>query len=167
MKKRNLKGNNKGFTLVELIVVLVILAILAAILVPALLGYIDQARTKQTLLNARSAMTAAQAEMSAIYGSKDKTPSYIVSANQANVEATADFAHLSPVPDTCLVGCVKDYDTSKLKSKQHDAFTISTVYYKDASTEVWYYDGQWYEAKPDGFPADGDLFQIYPKKSSN
>ena len=34
--------NNKGFTLVELIVVLVILAILAAILVPALLGYIDR-----------------------------------------------------------------------------------------------------------------------------
>ena len=30
---------NKGFTLVELIVVIVILAILAAILVPALLGY--------------------------------------------------------------------------------------------------------------------------------
>ena len=59
MKK---KMNNKGFTLVELIVVLVILAILAAILVPALLGYIDSARNKQTLLNARSAMTAAQAE---------------------------------------------------------------------------------------------------------
>lgn len=34
---------NKGFTLVELIVVIVILAILAAILVPALLGYIDKA----------------------------------------------------------------------------------------------------------------------------
>ena len=41
------KTNNKGFTLVELIVVLVILAILAAILVPALLGYIDKAREKQ------------------------------------------------------------------------------------------------------------------------
>ena len=36
MKKRNLKGNNKGFTLVELIVVLVILAIMAALLAPAL-----------------------------------------------------------------------------------------------------------------------------------
>ena len=48
------KNNNKGFTLVELIVVLVILAILAAILVPALLGYIDRAREKQYVLNAKS-----------------------------------------------------------------------------------------------------------------
>ena len=38
------RKKDKGFTLVELIVVLVILAILAAILVPALLGYIDRAK---------------------------------------------------------------------------------------------------------------------------
>ena len=37
--------DKKGFTLVELIVVLVILAILAALLVPALTGYIDKARS--------------------------------------------------------------------------------------------------------------------------
>ena len=42
--KERLK-NNKGFTLVEIIVVLVILAILAAIAVPAVLGYVDEAKT--------------------------------------------------------------------------------------------------------------------------
>ena len=41
--KERLK-NNKGFTLVEIIVVLVILAILAAIAVPAVLGYVDEAK---------------------------------------------------------------------------------------------------------------------------
>ena len=35
------KKDNRGFTLVELIVVLVILAVLAALLVPSLTGYID------------------------------------------------------------------------------------------------------------------------------
>ncbi len=55
------KNNNKGFTLVELIVVLVILAILAAILVPALLGYIDKARQGQYAEEAHSILTAVQA----------------------------------------------------------------------------------------------------------
>lgn len=38
----NKKGNKKGFTLVEIIVVLVILAILAAIAVPTTFGYVDE-----------------------------------------------------------------------------------------------------------------------------
>ena len=63
MKKRN----DKGFTLVELIVVLVILAILAAILVPALLGYIDRAREKQVTTNAEAALVAAQGKMADAY----------------------------------------------------------------------------------------------------
>ena len=60
-KARKAKENKKGFTLVELIVVLVILAILAAILVPALLGWIDEAKKKQYVLEARSVYMAMQA----------------------------------------------------------------------------------------------------------
>ena len=65
MKK--IKNDNKGFTLVELIVVLVILAILAAILVPALLGYIDEAKNKQLEIHGKSVYTAAQAVASRMY----------------------------------------------------------------------------------------------------
>lgn len=64
---RNVIKQNKGFTLVELIVVLVILAILAAILIPALLGYIDRAKSNQNVVNARSFYTAAQAVASEDY----------------------------------------------------------------------------------------------------
>jgi len=63
-----MKKSNKGFTLVELIVVLVILAILAAILVPALLGYIDRSRDSQILINAKTGYTASQATASQYYG---------------------------------------------------------------------------------------------------
>ncbi|HCA22027.1 MAG TPA: hypothetical protein DEO87_06590 [Lachnospiraceae bacterium] len=66
-KKKINRKNDRGFTLVELIVVLVILAILAAILVPALLGYIDRAKEKKELLHAKNCMTMTQAALSEQY----------------------------------------------------------------------------------------------------
>ena len=59
-----LKKGRKGFTLVELIVVLVILAILAALLVPALTGYIDKAKEKSVVAEARMILQAVQTEVS-------------------------------------------------------------------------------------------------------
>ena len=54
------KDSKKGFTLVELIIVLVILAVLAAILVPALLGFVDKAKSKQSALDAKTIYEATQ-----------------------------------------------------------------------------------------------------------
>ena len=62
--KLNKSDNKKGFTLVELIVVLVILAILAAILIPTLTGYIEKAREKKLISEARGLFVAAQATIS-------------------------------------------------------------------------------------------------------
>ncbi len=67
MTKKTL-SKNKGFTLVELIVVLVILAILAAILVPTLLGYIDKARSEKDFATAQAVRVATQAQIDEIYG---------------------------------------------------------------------------------------------------
>ena len=64
MKK---KMNNKGFTLVELIVVLVILAILAAILVPTLLGYIDRAKKEKDFSTAQTIRVAYQSAIADAY----------------------------------------------------------------------------------------------------
>ena len=68
-KIRKMK-NQKGFTLVELIVVLVILAILAAMLVPALTGYIDKANKEKVIAATRQVVMAAQTEVSEAYASK-------------------------------------------------------------------------------------------------
>lgn len=60
-------NRKRGFTLVELIVVLVILAVLAALLVPSLTGYIDKAKKKAVITEARDVWTASQAALSECY----------------------------------------------------------------------------------------------------
>lgn len=57
----------KGFTLVEVIVVIVIIAILASIGVPALTGYIDKANQRKLVAMAREATTALQSVISENY----------------------------------------------------------------------------------------------------
>ena len=71
------KSSKKGFTLVELIVVLVILAVLAAMLVPALVGYIDRAKKEKEFQAASTVYTAAQALATEAYGKGDTAPATI------------------------------------------------------------------------------------------
>lgn len=144
------KNNNKGFTLVELIVVLVILAILAAILVPALLGYIDRARQKQYVLNAKSYMTAAQAELSSIYGEGGKASTL---ANRAKtVHLTADVKDAGSEDTDKGVKSVIVYvggSTDATASKDnHASYTISGMYYKEGEVELWFNGKAWVEADP-------------------
>lgn len=59
-----MKKNNKGFSLVELIIVIAIMAILAGALAPALIKYINKSRRSTDIQNADSLRTAVQTAMS-------------------------------------------------------------------------------------------------------
>lgn len=87
-KIRKMK-NQKGFTLVELIVVLVILAILAAMLVPALTGYIDKANDQKIVAATRQVVMAAQTEISEAYG-KGKLENTSVTIEDGKVKQDPD-----------------------------------------------------------------------------
>lgn len=79
------KGN-KGFTLVEIIVVLAIVAILALILVPRLSGYTKLAKAKADEATARSIKTAVEALVASgeIEGSDEDVTFYI--KNEGGIE---------------------------------------------------------------------------------
>ena len=55
---------NKGFSLVELIIVIAIMAILAAAIAPALIRYIDKSRKADDIAAAETVNTAVQTSMS-------------------------------------------------------------------------------------------------------
>lgn len=112
-----LKNNERGFTLVELIVVLVILAVLAAILVPTLLGYINQASAQKDFAAAESLREAAQAEIDEHYA---EVPT------EQNYQVIYYAGGASGIP--------KPYNTDALDLAGLDKNQVHYVFYVDAKT---------------------------------
>ena len=109
---------NKGFTLVELIVVIVILAILAAILVPALLGYIDRAAQTEC-----SSAYAKGTDLSAM----DATT---LKAFQDQINNTAD------VPSTNVK--IKLGVSASGVTNKHEEYTVRGVEYTQGDKTIYY-----------------------------
>jgi len=136
MKK--MKNDNKGFTLVELIVVLVILAILAAILVPALLGYIDEAKQKQIVLEGKSVYTAAQAVASEMYAKNDSPENIANYSSRILKMADVDTSKISSIS----VGFAAAYSSS---ATTHAMWTVNYIAYEKtgANEKIYLVDGAW------------------------
>ena len=80
-----LKKNRNGFTLVELIVVLVILAILAAFTIPAMLGFLDDAKGKAYVSQAREVYLAGQT----VATEQTLADTFVIKSSDTSTAATA------------------------------------------------------------------------------
>ena len=126
--------NNKGFTLVELIVVLVILAILAALLIPALTGYIDKANKEKVTAECRMVVMAAQTEASEQYGALDSTVAEAQKAQKiADAMKVADIKKLS---ETNGSFAIKVDGAGKVRSVEYYNNGFKCTYTSDASSYV-------------------------------
>lgn len=145
--------NDKGFTLVELIVVLVILAILAAILVPALLGYIDKAKDQQDVLNAKSCLTAAQAKFSELYASDYTLPA---SGSTLDSSITNDIEKMADANIKNLTVGTTASTSTDATAIAHANYTITYVAYLSNKTgaKTIYFDGsKWGDTAPTTAPS--------------
>lgn len=163
MKK--MKNDNKGFTLVELIVVLVILAILAAILVPALLGYIDEAKQKQIVLEGKSVYTAAQAVASEMYAKNE--PQTKIADYADRIVKMADVK--ADEIDKIIVGFAEKYPesagTDGKITTTHGMWTVNYIAYekKGENEKIYLTKGAWSSTDS----TDGTTtVQVLPKKTS-
>lgn len=142
-KKENIGLGNEGFTLVELIVVMVILTLLAAILVPSLLGWIDEAKGKQYILSARSIYMSAQAIESEKYAAWDGTTA---NANHTLSEADkARIARMADVEGAEIVEVKFESDTigGAGASSNHGYYTIVGITVQFENITVILSDGIW------------------------
>ncbi len=132
------KSNNKGFTLVELIVVLVILAILAAILVPALLGYIDKAKEGQYAEEGHAILVAAQGYETEQYAKKNSTPVANFTGDTKALKYVNDIVSPTKVKTLTVILGTSTTDI-------HDQYTI-----KELTVEFTSQDGKFGKMTFDG-----------------
>lgn len=145
------KQKQKGFTLVELIVVLVILSILAALLVPSLTGYIEKTRKTEVVAETRAITQAAQTELNMVYAtdafqnkkqdSKGTNP--FVVAKKAGALNLAGTAGDVPGAEDRYNDIVSLSEVASLKDGKGGRFSVWADY-SGVILYTVYYDGKGY-----------------------
>ena len=131
--------NNKGFSLVELIVVIAIMAVLVGVLAPQLIKYVEKSREATDIQNCDSIATT----LKTYYSDKEGAPATIKVTVSKNADPVID-----PLTDTGL-------ETTRLKGTKWTGNIVIT--YTSATGKITY------SASSDYYTATGTDDQIKPK----
>lgn len=116
------KKDNKGFTLVELVIVVAILAILVGILAPQYTKYVEKSRKAADAANLENLVTAFKTAAS---DGEDKVPAgdYTITINNAAASGSTATTLSDDDSNNTVAGIIKSYagenwQNTKLKSKK-------------------------------------------------
>lgn len=141
-KLLNKKKNNKGFTLVELVIVIAILAILVGLLAPQYTQYVEKSRKSADASNMDEMVKAIQVyaadgsnNIAVADGDDDISGTITIGAGGTTVDGAAQEAFKKALGEF-----VPDYAKVKLKSKQWGtpAPTATVKVDKDGGVKVSY-----------------------------
>lgn len=128
-----LKETKKGFTLVEVIVVLVVLAILAAILIPAMVKWIDKANQRAGIVECRQVVVAAQTIASEAYGMSNVT---LAAGSMMNAPYFEQVKALAQVPGTIVAITLRPGDAQVIYVAYITTLSIQIIYELDTGYTV-------------------------------
>lgn len=135
--------NNKGFSLVELIVVIAIMAVLVGVLAPQLIKYVEKSREAtdiQTCDNIATALKTYYADEEVAASANAPTVTVTLSKTELGTGTTVDTA----VKDAGLT-------KAKIKGTKWTNDTITVVYNKADGTITYTGDSPYYHADKDQF----------------
>ena len=133
------KKNNKGFSLVELIVVIAIMAVLVGVLAPTLIGNIEKSRESKDLQNLDSIRQAVVTAMA-----DEKVYSEAVAASGAAVATGAAGSNLTfsgGYPSLASEFATIITGDTKMTSKAGTSGTLEIKVSESGAVEVGVYDG--------------------------
>ena len=146
MKKEN-NNNNKGFSLVELIVVIAIMAVLMVVLAPALLRYVEKARVQTDETTASDVLSAVETALSddevyqKVAGSDTITVMYTGTSGVVSTAATALQEELDATLKADTSHKIKQTSSKKHRATTADEYAITATY--NASKMCYVVTGQW------------------------
>ncbi len=129
MKNENMKKNNKGFSLVELIVVIAIMAVLMVVLAPAMLRYVEKTRVQKddsavSEVTHAVELALAQEDIYTEAGGNTVTLTVNDSSNSGTIAATTSNPKLlQDVKNT-----VGDTIVPVSKARKNKTYTVTATY---------------------------------------
>ena len=143
MKKEN-NNNNKGFSLVELIVVIAIMAVLMVVLAPALLRYVEKARVQTDETTASDVLSAVETALSddEVYQKVAGTDTIRVDyVGSTGLISTGSADLLNELDATLKADGSHKIKTTSSKLRKNQTYEITATY---ESTKMCYVvTGQW------------------------